>query len=137
MKTLAIAAAATFVATTSFAGSFDEPVCHPASLVVAAEDWPGYSSEMGVWYDRGDYFFMAENDNGSPVRSEYTTTHHRLFKDGCKLVSVDIFHKNDDDTVDPVIVPVVVAPPVVEDPCQGRDYGYGMEGYDPCMCEFT
>jgi hypothetical protein len=110
MKTLALAAvAATIAAGSAFAHPINEPhVCGVDPDTVM--EYPGYAGKQGVWYDRGDYFFGFETvrflepvEYKSWSRVEGITTHHRLYKDDCRVSEIEIVHT---ETVDQSMVAV-------------------------------
>ena len=110
------AVAATVTAGAALAHPVNEPhICgiDPSTVM----DWPAsnwVSENTGQIYDNGDYFFVATNDSEAGM-AEYTTTHTRIFKDDCRVVGVDIFHKNDEELESAPVEELESAPVEVEE----------------------
>jgi hypothetical protein len=93
-------------ATASFAhDSKDAHICNvdPADVI----EYPGYAGKQGVWYDRGEYFFLFSNEHfTSPIsykhwnKVESITTHVRLRKEDCRLTNQEIVHTESKDPVE-------------------------------------
>ena len=122
-KTVTAAVVATVMGTAAVAHS--SPDAHICGVDPTHVGTGPLNTKQGMWYDRGDYFFMFKVEYAHPLDVDGldVTTHTRLWKDDCRVTHVDIVEGRDKPVEMPVEAPVVVAPPVVkDDSCESSEY---------------
>lgn len=117
MKTTLSALALAMVATTAVA--HDSQVAHICDIDPAeVREYPGYAGTQGVWYDRGEYFFLFSEERFlEPIsykhwsKVEAITTHARMYKEDCRLTNIEVVHTESKEPIEVVEAPVVTTPP--------------------------